>query len=514
MDPVRLALDVGPLHGHRTGVGAAVAALAAALDEHSGVDVVRRTSSASAPARSRQSAACRCRLPSPSDCGRALDWPPMDRGSARRRGDPRHELRRSAEPAATGGVGLRHVVPGPPRARATPAVRRAGEVLRRSVGAGAVVHASSTATADSVRTLLGTERVEVVHLAPLPVATDPADEHGRSTPGLGRRTPVHPRPRHAGAAQEPAPARGGIRGGRTSADAQLVLAGADGDDAAAVEDAVDALARRGAAPGACASGRSTTPPRAGCCTTPPSLAYPSLDEGFGFPILEAQPSGCPSSRPPLARSPRWAVAASSSCHPERPAMPSPPRSPASINDDARRVELVAAGTENLGRFSWASTADALVRPVPPASGERDVHDRRSPCSLAGSGQRASCAASSRSSTRSRSPPSSTPADDTVLHGLSISPDLDTITYTLAGAIDPERGWGLAGETWAGDGGPRALRRGAPDRRRRPHRRGSTSATATSPPTSTAPLASPRARRPTEVADEIRPPGVSTSGCCR
>lgn len=39
-------------------------------------------------------------------------------------------------------------------------------------------------------------------------------------------------------------------------------------------------------------------------------------------------------------------------------------------------------------------------------------------------------------------------DDTVLHGLSISPDLDTITYTLAGASNPETGWGLAGETWA------------------------------------------------------------------
>ena len=38
-------------------------------------------------------------------------------------------------------------------------------------------------------------------------------------------------------------------------------------------------------------------------------------------------------------------------------------------------------------------------------------------------------------------------DDTTLHGLAISPDLDTITYTLAGAIDPERGWGLSGETW-------------------------------------------------------------------
>ena len=38
-------------------------------------------------------------------------------------------------------------------------------------------------------------------------------------------------------------------------------------------------------------------------------------------------------------------------------------------------------------------------------------------------------------------------DDTVMHGLRISPDLDTIVYTLAGAIDPERGWGLAGESW-------------------------------------------------------------------
>lgn len=38
-------------------------------------------------------------------------------------------------------------------------------------------------------------------------------------------------------------------------------------------------------------------------------------------------------------------------------------------------------------------------------------------------------------------------DDTQLHGLHISPDIDTIIYTLAGAIDPERGWGLVDETW-------------------------------------------------------------------
>ena len=39
------------------------------------------------------------------------------------------------------------------------------------------------------------------------------------------------------------------------------------------------------------------------------------------------------------------------------------------------------------------------------------------------------------------------ADDMVLHGLAISPDLDTVTYTLAGAISREQGWGLEGETW-------------------------------------------------------------------
>ena len=38
-------------------------------------------------------------------------------------------------------------------------------------------------------------------------------------------------------------------------------------------------------------------------------------------------------------------------------------------------------------------------------------------------------------------------DDAVMHGLHVSPDIDTVVYTLAGAIDPERGWGLVDETW-------------------------------------------------------------------
>jgi LPPG:FO 2-phospho-L-lactate transferase len=38
-------------------------------------------------------------------------------------------------------------------------------------------------------------------------------------------------------------------------------------------------------------------------------------------------------------------------------------------------------------------------------------------------------------------------DDIVLHGLKISPDLDIVTYTLAGIVDPSKGWGFRGETF-------------------------------------------------------------------
>jgi LPPG:FO 2-phospho-L-lactate transferase len=40
------------------------------------------------------------------------------------------------------------------------------------------------------------------------------------------------------------------------------------------------------------------------------------------------------------------------------------------------------------------------------------------------------------------------ADDEIFHGLRVSPDIDTVTYTLAGMVHPVQGWGLADETFA------------------------------------------------------------------
>ncbi|MEM2719148.1 MAG: 2-phospho-L-lactate transferase CofD family protein [Candidatus Bathyarchaeia archaeon] len=38
-------------------------------------------------------------------------------------------------------------------------------------------------------------------------------------------------------------------------------------------------------------------------------------------------------------------------------------------------------------------------------------------------------------------------DDIELFGLHISPDLDIVTYTLAGIVDEEKGWGIKGDTF-------------------------------------------------------------------
>jgi len=38
-------------------------------------------------------------------------------------------------------------------------------------------------------------------------------------------------------------------------------------------------------------------------------------------------------------------------------------------------------------------------------------------------------------------------DDIELHGLKICPDLDIVTYTLAGLVDTDKGWGFAGDSF-------------------------------------------------------------------
>ena len=61
-------------------------------------------------------------------------------------------------------------------------------------------------------------------------------------------------------------------------------------------------------------------------------------------------------------------------------------------------------------------------------------------------------------------------DDTERHGLLVMPDHDAILYMLDGRFDDERGWGIAGETWAVMDELERVRRGGLVPARRPRLR--------------------------------------------
>lgn len=243
---------------------------------------------------------------------------------------------------------------------ATPIVLRAGATLRRLIGRGAWVHASSAATATRARDLLGTDRVVVVHLG-APTASPHTQAH---SPTPDRAVAFAGRPFVVALGTEER-RKGlpllvesfGIVAGRLT-DASLVLAGASGDDSDAVTAAIDALP---------ASARDRVHRLGAFDDTTKQwllrhaavLAYPSLDEGFGFPILEAQAAGTPVVASALGSIPEIAGSGASLLS-ERDAEGLATELVRVLSDGATRLTLIEAGFRNLGRFSWTETARQLA----------------------------------------------------------------------------------------------------------------------------------------------------------
>jgi glycosyltransferase involved in cell wall biosynthesis len=237
---------------------------------------------------------------------------------------------------------------------ADPDVLRAAAVLRRSVADGAHVVTSSDATTRRVRALLDTDSVRTVLLGPPPadpstiVADKPAGlpelsvfllslgtmERRKNIPTLvdafGRVAREHPTVR-------------------------LVIAGAAGNDVAAVDRAIARLQPE-VAERVVRTGIVDHTAKRWLLAHARALAYPSLDEGFGFPILEAQQAGTAVVASTAGSIPQIAGAA---------ALLSPARDVEAlaanlhwiVNDDEMQAKLIRRGTANLARFSWASTAE-------------------------------------------------------------------------------------------------------------------------------------------------------------
>ena len=90
------------------------------------------------------------------------------------------------------------------------------------------------------------------------------------------------------------------------------------------------------------------------------LAYPSLDEGFGFPILEANAAGTPVVATAVGSIPEIAGDAAV-------LIDDPDRQPIvfaealdGVITGHDRLALIEAGYRNVRRFRWATTAERLV----------------------------------------------------------------------------------------------------------------------------------------------------------
>jgi glycosyltransferase involved in cell wall biosynthesis len=352
--PLSVAIDIGPLLGPHTGVGAAVQQLTLALAADDRVSLMPYACSF----RGHLDPGA-ARLPLPAFVAQRLwarsGWPKVDRWLGR--AQVVHGTNYTVPPSRLPEVVTVYdcwFLRNPEQASGD--VVRAGRVLRRAVARGATVHASSNATADAVRELLHTERVEVIALAPLPVP-DAGDSSAPiaeliGTPyvlALGTLERRKNLPRLVAAFGQIAAA---------DPDVRLVLAGSDGDDRAAINAAIDGLHPK-ARERVLFTGRINEGAKRWLLRHAQVLAYPSLDEGFGFPLLEAMGYNVPVVASTAGSIPEVAGEAAVLVAPHDVSALAEALQ-RTLTDSSLRTQLIDAGQLRLKDYSWAQTATRLI----------------------------------------------------------------------------------------------------------------------------------------------------------
>lgn len=353
MNPLRVAFDVGPLAGPRTGVGHAVAAMRESLMGVGDLDLAEYIVSF----RSRLAPGTR-RLPLPAMAAHRMwaitDRPRFDRflGTP----DVVHGTNYVVPPCRAPRVVsvydcwfLRHP------ALAARAVHHAGQVLRRAIAGGATVHASSGSTASEIADLFPGARVATIPLAALPV---PAPSVDPPIPPLVGRPYIASIGTLERRKNVPILVEAFALLAAEHDDILLVLAGADGDDRAAINAAIDLLdpatARR-----VVMTGRVDEGARSWLLRNAAVLAYPSLDEGFGFPVLDAMQVGVPVVGSNRGSIPEVCGPAALLSDADNAAALAANIVSAVVDTDVRG-RLIAAGSAQVETFSWSRCAADLA----------------------------------------------------------------------------------------------------------------------------------------------------------
>jgi glycosyltransferase involved in cell wall biosynthesis len=348
-----VALDVGSLIGPPTGIGRFTADLSRHMQMRSDISLIPYVLSYRA-----ELPAGATRLKYPARLALAAwaktDWPTARRSL--RRADLVHGTNYVVPPTGLPTIVSVHDLTLFQRPELVlPVVRTFGDVIRRAVDRGAFVHTISHAVANEVKTLLHTDRVRVVYPGPTHdpdqiVGPLPANLKGKKfILAMGTREPRKNLPRLIEAF--------GLMH-QSNHECLLVLAGSPGADDDSIRRSSRALDPY-TAQNIVMLGYVDDQTRAALFSHARVFAYPSLDEGFGLPLLEAMHYGVPIVASTAGAIPEVAADAALLVDPTN--VEALARALQDAYDDSvRRSRLIAAGRQRRHVFSWSRATEEMV----------------------------------------------------------------------------------------------------------------------------------------------------------
>jgi glycosyltransferase involved in cell wall biosynthesis len=244
----------------------------------------------------------------------------------------------------------------------TPEVRAFEPIVRRAIARGATVHTGSTFVAGEIEEIFGPGLAARGQLVVIPLGVPALGEASDLPPDLATQLEgqrfvlaigtLEPRKNYAhliaafGRLAERVP------------DLLLVIAGHDGPDRPGVDRAIARLspAHRDRV---IITGSVSDATRRALLDRAAALAYPSIYEGFGFPVLEAMSVGVAVVAARAGSIPEVAGDAALLVEPTDEAALADALERV-VDDDATRAELVARGRDRIRAFSWDETARALA----------------------------------------------------------------------------------------------------------------------------------------------------------